>query len=598
MAGIRVRLIALWLAAGTLAFLLCLTQISGTLADGVFVPGDHDSFYHARRILAAIHAPWNLIQFDPNIHAPEGSWVTWPWGYDMMMAALGSMLMRMTGISEPLRVLAFVAPAWVFVNLGLLLASGSTLTLRPALLVLVALGFVLSPLTHALHRVGMLDHHFVEWSFVLAVLWLGLRWFTDPGSSRRASLCAAVLGAAPAFHNGLFILQLPLLATIALLWLGGHVLPRRACTAFAFMLVLATFAFLLPSAPFRDGQFSFYLQSWFHLYVAGASALAVVALSRLSRSKTSVVLLVAGGIALALPIVPQMIEGATFISGSIIKYEEIIEVQPPLRSVAEGDFARINQSYSALVWLLPAVPILLFAQLRLHRSPADLFFLVMTLFGSALLVQQFRLQYFGWFAIYLGWCVIVERGLLSRPHRAGPLIPALLLVLALTHIAPLRALGHTKPLGEDFQYMLLRNLYLALEAPCVREPGVVLAEHSDGHYITFHSACAVIADNFILTPQHERKVVETDALLRGTLADVRSRAPYVRYILVRRADNVMGNSPCALDCPENAGLRAELLADPAPTPPGLTLLAEQRIERRGRIEPLGRLFAIDPIARQ
>ncbi len=89
----------LWLFASALGVLLSLHGLSAALIDGVFIPADHDSFYHARRMLAALPAPWRLLQFDPRIHAPEGSWVTWPWAYDMLVTLLAKTVLAVLPIS-------------------------------------------------------------------------------------------------------------------------------------------------------------------------------------------------------------------------------------------------------------------------------------------------------------------------------------------------------------------------------------------------------------------------------------------------------------------------------------------------------------------
>lgn len=176
-------------------------HLSATLVDGVFLPADHDSFYHARRIIDAIGAPLQLYQFDARIHAPEGSWVTWPWGYDTLMAFVAGAAMSITRAEDPMSVLAFVAPFWVFVNAALFLGVASRLQLSLAARALAMLSFATSPLTQSLHRVGMIDHHYVEYTFVLATLYFGLTWLRNPSVRRSAAALGAVLGAAPAFHN-------------------------------------------------------------------------------------------------------------------------------------------------------------------------------------------------------------------------------------------------------------------------------------------------------------------------------------------------------------------------------------------------------------
>ena len=38
------------------------------------------------------------------------------------------------------------------------------------------------------------------------------------------------------------------------------------------------------------------------------------------------------------------------------------------------------------------------------------------------------------------------------------------------------------------------------------EPGIVLADNDAGHYIRYYTECSVIANNFLLTRQHEEKI--------------------------------------------------------------------------------------------
>src|SRR5262245_50613091 len=85
--------VGLWLTAGSFAFLFCLYHLSGTLSGGVFLPAGQDSFYHARRIVDSLADPLRMYQFDAHIHAPEGSWITWPWAYDMLMTLAARALM-------------------------------------------------------------------------------------------------------------------------------------------------------------------------------------------------------------------------------------------------------------------------------------------------------------------------------------------------------------------------------------------------------------------------------------------------------------------------------------------------------------------------
>jgi hypothetical protein len=145
----------------------------------------------------------------------------------------------------------------VLLPVGLIMLIARRLGLSHPLVVVAGIATALLPLTQFLYAVGQIDHHFAEHIFVLAVLASGLRWFSRPHDTPAAVTLAVVLGAAPAIHNGLFILQLPVLATLVALWAQGTRLPMRTTLQFAAALVLTTVAVLIPSLPFRLGLFEF-----------------------------------------------------------------------------------------------------------------------------------------------------------------------------------------------------------------------------------------------------------------------------------------------------------------------------------------------------
>lgn len=588
------RTVLLWLFASTVAFTLAMHGLSGALIDGVYIPADHDSFYHARRILAALAAPWQLVQFDPRIHAPEGSWVTWPWAYDTLMAALARSALLFMPAQQPLAVLDTIAPLAVTLSTALVLGCARQLGLRFALQVAAVMSFALAALTRDLHRVGMLDHHYVEHIFVLATLYCGLRWcrqLNDPGAARWLGV---VLGLAPAFHNGDFILQVPVLATLAVLW-WRHALPPRAAMQFAGALLLTTALMLLPSQPFRLGMFSYTLHSWFHLYVAACSAGAVAWLCWRPANLTNAALGLALGLLALLPLLPEMSLGAGFLGARLAVLDRIQEAVSIGELLARGDYRAVSERYSAMIWLTPLLLALLLWRLRSHCHPAALLFTVMSVFGVALTLFQERLAYFGGFVLWLAPCVLYAAYAPARRH--GWLLLFVLLMLAAQTPGLLR-LNDRLVAGGDISYQLLRGIYLDLGRRCASAPGVVLAEHDNGHYISFHSACSVIADNFILTPQHERKLMLVERLMRGTVAQLLADAPYVRYLLVQRADDPtrIEGSACWPRCVANLGLRHELLEVRTPFPPRLRLLAEQLVVRDGVKQPLARLFEIEAAA--
>ena len=500
--------------------------------------------------------------------------------------------MALTGAADPMTVLAFIAPAWVFVNAALLLGIASRLQLSFAMRCFALLFFAASPMTQTLHRVGMLDHHYIEYTFVLATLYLGLGWFGELSSRRRAVALAALLGAAPAFHNGLFILQLPVLVTFGCLWALKRPIDRGAALAFALALVAVTAAFLLPSEPFRRGEFSYYLHSWFHLYVAGCTALLCALASAIRRTPLAAAGLCVLLAAMAAPTLLQLEQGRDFLFGRDPLLRQIAEFGSVPRDIVEGRWWRLTLFYSPLLWLLPLGIGGLIWRLRRDSGNASLYFLVQALIGSFLLLQTFRLHYFGSFALVLPLCRLIDDARELRPALLASRSGALALgALAAASLVPgLLELRTLSGLPTNPQYLATRSVYRALDAACRRAPGAVLADPNDGHYIRYYApACSTIADNFLTTPQDFEKVRLAAMMLASPMADIVRQAPYVRYILVRRADDLRAG--CGLLCPENSGLRRELLQQESP-PKQLKLLWELRLRRDGRDEPFQRLYEV------
>ncbi len=230
----------IWLVTGTIAVFMALQIYSAAIVDGHYIPVGTDSFYHARRILDAAIGERGFYQFDNMIHVPEGSWVNWPWAYDYLMARALSFAVWIRPSIEPMAFLAHVPVAWVFVNMGLLTMIGRQVRLGVALTAIACVSFALLPLTQSLHGVGIIDHHYIELTFVLATVWSGLRFFSGSNQAVDAIVLGIVLGIAPAFHNGLFILQMPVLACVLALWLRRKAPQLRSLLWLAGALITTT----------------------------------------------------------------------------------------------------------------------------------------------------------------------------------------------------------------------------------------------------------------------------------------------------------------------------------------------------------------------
>jgi len=586
-----------WLIFSLITIAVAMLYTSAAFVDGQYIPVGNDSFYHARRIIDAATGARGFYQFDTMIHVPEGSWLNWPWGYDLIL----SLALRTALLIRPempaMKFLAFVPVLWVFVNVGLMTLLARQVRLGIAATAIALLAFSLSPLTQNLHGLGLVDHHFVELTFVLLTVLFGLRLF-EKQRKKDAIIVGAVLGIASAFHNGLFILQAPVLASIFLLWLQATHLPRHSLLWLAGSLVVTTLLVVLPSAPFYDLQFEFWTLSWFHLYVAFGSAIVLTFLAWRPFSPANVGLLAVIGIAMLVPLFAKLMTGAAFLSGQLDIIGIISEVQSPVSRLFEpGGIAWVTALYGWLVFIAPLIAALHVVRLFTSREPQSVYLSVMILFGVTLMLTQYRLHPFGTWAVIFGALLGIDNLRLKLNASTLLTTAVTLAILAAALQAPLRnQLFKRAPPGLDRDYAATRSLYPVLSEACRHAPGSVLALADDGHPIRYHTDCSVIVNNFLMTPLHMRKLQEVDAMLQMSPRALLETSD-VRYLFVRLNDVFFsgpnGVQPTPVDVlkAHNAPLFFEL-AFTTEIPDGYRLIAELRVEDE-RDFAFARVFEIE-----
>jgi hypothetical protein len=568
--------VLLVIAASAIATQVALVWSPAVFLDSGIVPTGHDSFYHAARILAAVQSSdgvWaGLAQFDGKIHAPEGSWVTWPWAYDGLMAAIVHLL-GTVGIS-PLPALMYVPTILVTANIALVFVIAKCLRLPTALCATAALCQALSPLTQELHGLGRLDHHYVEQLATLWCLWLGLQWFNRPSSPRWAGMLGLSLGFANALYNGLFILAAPVLVTFVIVWwregrLSAWISPYALVAWACGSLVGVVFA-VAPSGPFQAGLSAYYWLSWFHIHVVSAGVLFALVMYRTSRSAASTLGLL-GLVAVVLaPMFYDLVAGVELVAGAIHGLSEMTDVASPLANLWANPRAAF-EVYSGAIVLLPVTLVWLAGRLARGGDHDERYFAAVCLCGISLFLMQHRFHQYAGFSLYLVPLVAAHRAILrwglvqqaSRFAREFTLGAALVLALIAAYW-PVARIQYSYPVpGFSIAYELTRTGYATLASACAEMPGVVLSDPESGHYIRFHSTCGVIANNFLTTAQHLQKIALSQALIDGTVANLKQRAPWVRYVWLVRQDNVLDRSltPAAARA-ANPGLRTLLFDNP------------------------------------
>jgi hypothetical protein len=528
------KLVLLWICAALAALAVALAPVSAALVNGHFIPVGPDGFYHARRILDAVADPAAFYQIDVLSHVPQGNLISWPWLYDYAMSLLVRGAVALHLVRDPMTALVHI-PVLLFTLaplLVMLICRRLTMSMPFTLLAMLFTAFF--PLNQSIYSVGNIDHHYVEHLFVLGTLAATLAWLNQPDSRVRAIACGVAFGLATGIHTALFILQLPFLGTLLLRWLRGQPLPRHM-VAFALTLLGVQLAVALPSLPLQLGSFKYYLLSWFQPYVAACTAIMAVLLARLPRTAGGMTKL--GGIALALmlPMLGQILYAGDFFTNRIGNMGNLMEVQSIATLARDSSWTLVAENYTWLVVLLPATALLCAHSVWRDRNAAQSHFALTALFGLLLLPLQVRLHYFGSFALYMPWLLVIDAACPGVRARA---IAACIAALALAGCS-FQGLRHRvfapHVLSEEANYSATWQMYGPLAAHCARKPGLVLAHPYQGNYLRFHTNCSVIADGFLTTPFDVEKYQEADRLLHLHASELPKAAPTVRYVFVQRA---------------------------------------------------------------
>jgi hypothetical protein len=594
----RWTFLTLWLLLGGVAALACSLPWPAAHLGDEYLPVGNDSFYHARRILDTARDPSSFYQFDVNIHAPEGSLLVWPWGYDYIIAALVRLGMHAGLATDPMAILIWTPVAAVFASLFLVLLISRRLSFSLWSTILAGLCVALSPLTQFLHGVGIVDHHYAEYILVLMTLAAGLHWFADLKVARRAAAMGVILGLAPGIHNGLFILQIPVLATLVLLWLQGAQLQQRGALCFGGALLTSTVAILIPSMPFRLGHFEYFTLSWFHLYVACGTAIVAMITTLSPQSMRSKLILAGAGLLLMTPLVHQIAAVQPFLTGTGLRLSDIYEMRSLRRQIEDANgFRVVSGVYSMFVWLLPFTLALCVYKGWQERRSGRLFFWLSCAGGLLLLTAQYRLQYFGSFALYLPWIVVVQDVVARWPERRKLIMLSATLCFSLLYYFPLRyQLAAPWLAANDSAFSTLRPILDTLRQHCKKDPGVVFADNDAGHYIRYYTDCSVIANNFLLTKQHFDKIEDMDRLMSLRASEFLGAAPYVDYVLIRPVNIVRLDSDkftYISYSPKSSKLVVDLLLEPVQDiDRRFAILDEVALPDSNNI-PYARLFRID-----
>jgi hypothetical protein len=258
--------------------------------------------------------------------------------------------------------------------------------------------------------------------------------------------------------------------------------------------------------------------------------------------------------------------------------------------------------FSVLVWLLPVTVLYCAWQGWRERATPRVFFWICCILGATLMISQLRMHYFGSFVLYLPWLVLAQTCLTRWEQQGKLVLLSVSLIFLLAYWLPGRyQLAGATPLAGDANFRVLRPILEDLRKACAEDPGIVLADNDVGHYITYYTDCPVIANNFLLTRQHEQKIRQIDYLTSLPASALPGVAPFVRYILLRPASILREETGLQYMSfsQSSAQLITDLLLTPVKDVPSNYILIEQaniRESTENELVPFIRLYKVNPVA--
>ena len=587
------RNLLVWILGAVLMAAFSMMGLSAAYADGQYIPAHNDAFYHARRILDAVMTGQPVAQFDTHMHVPEGSWVTWPWGFDTAMAALTRLFGPFATEQSAAVVLLHIPVFAGAVAVALVVWIANLLRLRLSLTVLLTIAFVCLPSVNSSYTVGNVDHDFAESLWTSLAFCCGIRFFRAGDRIAPAILAGLVLGSACAVHMSLFVLQVPFVAYYLIQWLRGETLPtRRATAAFTASLVATALAISLPSEPFRHGFFELYTLSWFHFYIAIGTAVFTLLPAWFARRPVTMGVFALLGILALVPILGVLDFGAHFLGGEIDSTQGIAEIYSPYAVLLGHIHSDAAPPLGWLLWL--AVPSTAFAVylFATAKDAGNRYFALAAALGLALLQLQSRMHVFGELALCATPLLAAQWAADRWPAAATrvALTSVLVFVVALIPIKD-RMRIHWRMAGAE-GYAEIRGVFPVMKQVCAAHPGVLLADTEAGHWIRYHSACSVIGNLFLLTPQQAAKAKLTDDMMTMTPAQIVDAKPIVSYVLVYHTLAIDPRHEPDLDefRARMPRLEGALLGPPDTIPPQYRLLWALNTPAG---QPYARLFAIE-----
>jgi hypothetical protein len=572
--------LAIGIIASVATYYFATCSIEASLIDGRYHPWKYDSFYVAAIVRDLVDNYPMLMQFDDRLQPLDGSAaISFTWAYTLLMATLVVLTQFFVASLPTATILAFIPPLWGMINSLLFIAICRKIGLGILATALGAAGFALAPYIRDLHMIGNIDHHFMELTFILLIMFSFLNWIERPGCRRRAAFAGAVLGISVAFHVAMFVFYIPIALFFLVCWIGDRMELRKTVSAFSLAVLVATLVAVLPSAHFLSFKFNYFQISWFHLYWAVMFCGAVYYLHRRQYSPINLAILVGLLSIVSIPAIDNWRHGANFITASLPGFSQLNETYSIFTYLFSGEYQLVNAVYiyySGLLYALPFALILLARQVRLTPRPVLLYTLCACAFGAIFLFLQLRFKYHAPYVLLLPVLLMYQQYASESRHSQALII----VFFIICYVGPVANLATEQQPGGEPGYKGLLPFYDLIVAQCEQHPGVLLAHPDEGHFLRYHTKCKIVSNNMLATAKDFEYRALGQKMLAMSVPDLIAQYDWVDYIYVRlegAGDKRMTEADFrAL----NKGIRGELLLDKL-TFPGTKILATSTAQGRG-----------------
>jgi len=536
-------------------------SVEASLINGRYHPWGYDSFYVAAIVRDIVDNYPMLMQFDDRLHPLDGSAaISFTWAYTLLMATLVVLAQFFVSSLPTATILAFIPPLWGMINCLLFIAICRKLGLGILATALGAAGFALAPYIRDMHMIGNIDHHFMELSFILLIMFGFLNWIERPGSRGRAVFAGTVLGISVAFHVAMFVFYIPIALFFLVGWISDRMELRETVFAFSLSVLAATLVAVLPSAHFLSLKFNYFQISWFHLYWAVVFCGAVYYLHRRPYSPINLAIIVGLLLIATIPAIDNWRHGANFITADLPGFSQLSETYSLFTFLFSGEYRLINaiyQYYSGLLYALPFALILLIRQVGITPRPALLYTLCACAFGAIFLFLQLRFKYHAPYVLLLPVLLMYQHYAAESRYSKALIIVFFIICYA----GPVSKLAMEQQPGGEGGYKGLLPFYDLIAAQCEKHPGVLLAHPDEGHFLRYHTKCKIVSNNMLATARDFEYRALGLRMLGMSVPDLIEEYDWVDYIYVRLEG--AGNERVTADDFRalNKGIRSELLLE-------------------------------------